>query len=72
MTESATVDRLLTEREYAEYRRCSTRTIERERAVGEGAPYVRIGRRILYRRADIDRFVDAHRIMRLTVEAVSS
>jgi hypothetical protein len=62
MTGDDTTDRLLTQREYARYRRCSVRTIERERAVGTGCPYVRIGARILYRLADVDRFVDAHRI----------
>lgn len=62
MTNTNSTDRLLTQREYAEYRRCSIRTIERERAVGAGCPYVRIGVRILYRPADIDRFVNAHTI----------
>jgi hypothetical protein len=62
MTEHDIGDRLLTQAEYARYRRCSIRTIERERAVGTGCPYVRIGARILYRLADVDRFVDAHRI----------
>jgi len=62
MTDQNRPDRLLTQREYAAYRRCSIRTIERERAVGTGCPYVRIGARILYRLADVDRFVDAHRI----------
>jgi hypothetical protein len=57
-------DGLRTEREYARYRRCSTRTIERERANGTGCAYIRIGARILYRRADIERFIDAHRISR--------
>lgn len=62
MTDDDIADRLLTQREYARYRRCSVRTIERERAVGTGCPYVRIGARILYRLADVDRFIDAHRI----------
>jgi hypothetical protein len=52
---------LLTQREYARYRRCSIRTIERERADGRGCPYIRLGDRILYRRADIERYLDAHR-----------
>jgi hypothetical protein len=62
MTGEDISDRLLTQREYARYRRYSVRTVERERAVGTGCPYVRIGARILYRLADVDRFVDAHRI----------
>jgi hypothetical protein len=62
MTDTNSPHRLLTQREYAEYRRCSIRTIERERAIGEGCPYVRMGARILYRLADVDCFIDAHRI----------
>jgi hypothetical protein len=62
MTQKDTADRLLTQAEFADFRRCSIRTIERERAVGTGCAYVRLGARIFYRLADIDRFVDAHRI----------
>jgi excisionase family DNA binding protein len=51
---------LLTPREYARYRRCSLRTLDRERAEGRGCPYVRIGSQIRYRRSDIDRYVEAH------------
>src|SRR5262249_36780449 len=58
----ADIGALLTQREYALHRRCSTRTVERERAEGTGCPYIRIGSRILYKRSDIDRFIDAHRI----------
>ena len=53
-------DNLLTSREFARYRRCSLRTLDRERAEGMGCPYVRLGARILYRRADIERYIDAH------------
>jgi hypothetical protein len=56
MTESD----LLTPQEYARYRRCSLRTLDRERADGRGCPYVRLGARVLYRRADIERYVEAH------------
>jgi hypothetical protein len=51
---------LLTQREYATYRRCSVRTLDRERAEGRGCPYVRLGSRILYRRIDIDRYLEEH------------
>lgn len=51
---------LLTPRECAVYRRCSVRKLDRERAVGIGPAYVRIDGRILYRRADVDRFIEAH------------
>ena len=51
---------LLTARETARYLRCSLRTLDRERADGRGCPFVRIGGRIRYRRADVEAFVKAH------------
>jgi hypothetical protein len=51
---------LLTSAEYAHYRRCSLRTVERERETGGGCPYVRLGGRVLYRRADIQRYIEEH------------
>jgi len=51
---------LLTPKETAEYRRCSERKQDRERAEGRGPAYVRIDGRIFYRRGDIDRFITAH------------
>ena len=50
---------LLTAPETAQYLRCSLRTLDRERAEGRGIPYVRIGGRIRYRRADVETFVAA-------------
>jgi hypothetical protein len=51
---------LLTPKECAVYRRCSVRKLDRERAEGRGCPDVRIDGRILYRRADVDRFIESH------------
>jgi hypothetical protein len=51
---------LLTPKESAEYRRCSRRKQDRERAEGRGPAYVRIDGRIFYRRSDLDRFIAAH------------
>ena len=51
---------LLTPPECAELRRCSQRTLDRERASNIGPAYVRIGSRIFYRRADIERFIEAN------------
>lgn len=51
---------LLTAPETAQYLRCSLRTLDRERADGRGCPFVRIGGRIRYRRADVEAFVAAH------------
>ena len=43
---------LVTQTEYAQQRRCSVRTIECERVTGTGCPYVKLGRRVMYRQAD--------------------
>ena len=51
---------LLTARETARLLRCSLRTLDRERADGLGCPFVKIGGRIRYRRADVEAFVEAH------------
>ena len=51
---------LLTAQEYARYRRCSLRTLDRERAEGRGCPFVRLGARILYRRSDIEKYIAKH------------
>jgi hypothetical protein len=49
---------LLTAAEYARLRRCSLRTLDRERANRSGCPYVRLGGRIFYRRSDIERYIE--------------
>jgi hypothetical protein len=51
---------LLTPKECAQYRRCSIRKLDRERAERRGCPYVRIDGRIFYRRSDVDLFIGAH------------
>jgi hypothetical protein len=50
--------KLLTTAEYARLRRCSLRTLDRERATGSGCPYVRLGGRIFYRWGDIERYIE--------------
>jgi hypothetical protein len=54
------IRRLLTQKEYAEKRNCSVRTVERERESGEGCPYVQMGRRIYYRPEDIEQYIAAN------------
>ena len=51
---------LLTALETARLLRYSLRTLDRERAEGRGCPFVRMGGRIRYRRADVEAFVAAH------------
>jgi hypothetical protein len=61
------LDDLLRQRAYAKIRGCSQRTIERERAIGSGCPYIKIGRSVRYRRRDITDFIERH-IRRSTSE----
>jgi hypothetical protein len=49
--------RLYTPQEYAAWRRCSLKTLERERAAGTGCPYALLGRRVYYREQDIEAFL---------------
>jgi hypothetical protein len=51
---------LLTQREAADALRLSERTLERYRVSGDGPPFVRAGKRIMYRPADLDGWVKAH------------
>ena len=54
------LDDLLTQPEYARFRRCSERTAERERATGRGCRFIKIGRAVRYRRRDIIEFIEKH------------
>ena len=50
---------LLTTEEAAEYLHLSPRTLERYRVTGEGPKYLKVGRRVFYRRGDLDRWLDS-------------
>jgi hypothetical protein len=62
--------KLYTPSEYAAWRRCSQKTLERERIAGTGCPYVLIGRRVFYREEDIEAFL-AGRVRNSTSEPIS-
>jgi hypothetical protein len=51
-------DALLTGVEYARLRRCSIRTIERERSAGTGCRYIKLGRSVRYKRSDVVEFIE--------------
>jgi hypothetical protein len=51
---------LLKQGDYAKIRNCSERTIERERAAGTGCRYIKIGRSVRYKQADVFDFIDRH------------
>lgn len=55
-------DAIITEAEWADWRRCSIRTVQRERVDGGGAPYVKLTRqRIGYRVGDCLAWISARR-----------
>ena len=53
-------DDLLTENEAARLRRQSVRTLQAERLRGVGCSYVKLGRSVRYRRADVMAFIEAN------------
>ena len=46
-----------TEAEYAEWRGCSVRTIQRERSKRIGPPFIKLGSKIYYRVAAIEKWL---------------
>jgi hypothetical protein len=51
---------LLTGDEYARERKCSLRTVERERTTGTGCTFIKIGRSVRYRWGDVLAFLQLH------------
>lgn len=45
---------------------CSTQLLERNRWAGAGVPYLKIGRKVLYRKSDILDFLQQQKIYRST------
>lgn len=59
---------LLTAQEAADYLRLAKSTLAKLRCIGGGPPYVQLGRRIAYRRADLDAWL-AKRVAKNTTDA---
>ena len=53
--------RYLDTRQAAAYLDLGPRTLRRMRAAGEGPPYARWGRRVIYDRADLDEWMARHK-----------
>ena len=51
---------LLSEKDYAAARGVSVRTVQRERALRTGPAFIRLGRKIYYRRAAIEAWLIAN------------
>ncbi|VEG92091.1 helix-turn-helix domain-containing protein [Legionella spiritensis] len=45
---------------------CSTQLLERNRWAGEGVPYLKIGRKVLYRKSDVLEFLQQQKLYRST------
>lgn len=45
---------------------CSTQLLERNRWAGTGIPYLKIGRKVLYRKRDVQVFIQQQRVYRST------
>ena len=54
------MEKHLTQKDLAERWNVSVRTLERWRSLGEGPRFLRLGRRIVYRHADVESFERAH------------
>jgi predicted DNA-binding transcriptional regulator AlpA len=52
----------LTQREVAAHLRLSERTLERHRVSGTGPRFVKLGRRIVYRRDDVEDWAATHTV----------
>ena len=53
---------LLCEKEVQKEYGLNARTLQRERNLGTGVPYVKMGRRVLYKRVDLDKFIEKHTV----------
>jgi hypothetical protein len=53
---------MFTEKDAAEYLKCSTGWLRKMRLYGGGPPYVKIGRMVRYRQEDLAEFVVANRV----------
>ena len=45
---------------------CSTQLLERNRWSGEGVPYLKIGRKVLYRKSEVLGFIQQQKVYRST------
>ena len=53
---------LLSEKEVQEIYKLNARTLQRDRVLGRGIPYVKIGRRVRYKKSDIEKYIKRHTV----------
>lgn len=64
--DSASHSTLFNQNTLAAVLNCSTQLLERHRWAGEGIPYLKIGRKVLYRKSDILAFLQQQKVYRST------
>lgn len=67
--EAAPANTLFDQGTIAAVRGCSTGTLERDRCLGRGVPFLKIGHRILYRKSDYVAWEQQHQPVHSTIEA---
>ena len=53
---------LLSEKEVENNYKINARTLQRERSLGTGMPYVKLGKRVRYKRSDVEKYIDQHTV----------
>ena len=53
---------LLSEKEVEKLYGLNSRTLQRERNLGIGIPYVKIGKRVRYKNIDIEKYINQHTV----------
>ena len=53
---------LLSEKEVAKIYKINVRTLQRERSMGIGMPYVKLGKRVRYKRGDVEKYLKHHTV----------
>jgi len=53
---------LLSEKEVAKIYKINVRTLQRERSMGIGMPYVKLVKRVRYKRSDIEKYIKRHTV----------
>ncbi|QDQ40838.1 helix-turn-helix domain-containing protein [Legionella geestiana] len=64
--ESAPPSTLFNQQTIAAVLSCSTQLLERNRWAGGGVPYLKIGRKVLYRKSDVLDFIQQQKLYRST------
>ncbi len=64
--ESAPHSALFNQKTIAAVLSCSTQLLERNRWAGTSVPYLKIGRKVLYRKRDVQNFLQQQKIYRST------